>query len=210
MTATVVRWAELGTLLVAATAIMGSPGPATVSLTATGAAHGARRSLPYLAGIVAGTTLVLLAVAAGITTALLAVPALRTVLVVVSAVYIVRLAYLVATAPPLGGPSAGAGAGDGRTTAPSARGGLLLGVANPKAWVAIAAVYASVELSASATVDGLVKVTVLTAMIVVINAAWLLAGASLAPVLRRPRASRAFNVAMAAALLVATGLAVAG
>jgi threonine/homoserine/homoserine lactone efflux protein len=203
MAATVllVAWSHLGTLVLASAAIMGSPGPATISLTATGAAHGARASLPYLAGIVAGTTLVLLAVGAGITTALLAVPALRSVLVAVSAVYILRLAYLIATAPPLRSGEAGG-------PVPTATGGLLLGVANPKAWVAIAAVYASVELSRSATVDAAGKLLVLTAMIVVINTGWLLAGASLAPVLRRPRPARVFNVAMACVLVAATALAV--
>ena len=64
---------------------MGSPGPATISLTAAGSAYGLRRSLGYLAGIVVGTTLVLLAVATGITAALLAVPGLRPVLIVISA-----------------------------------------------------------------------------------------------------------------------------
>ena len=41
----------------------GHAGPATISLTAVGSAFGVRRSLAYLAGIVAGTTVVLLAVA---------------------------------------------------------------------------------------------------------------------------------------------------
>ena len=47
-------------LLLSSLAIMGSPGPATISLTAAGSVHGVRRSLGYLAGIVLGTTIVLL------------------------------------------------------------------------------------------------------------------------------------------------------
>ena len=76
-----IRWGSVGSLLVTSLAIMGSPGPATISLTAAGSAYGVRRSLAYLVGIVAGTTIVLVAVAAGITAALLAVPALRVVLI---------------------------------------------------------------------------------------------------------------------------------
>jgi threonine/homoserine/homoserine lactone efflux protein len=38
-------------LLLAAFPLMGSPGPATLSLAATGSAFGLSRSLPYLAGI---------------------------------------------------------------------------------------------------------------------------------------------------------------
>src|SRR5919201_5370868 len=95
-----VRWDALGTLLLTSLAIMGSPGPATISLTAAGSAYGVRRSAGYLTGIVAGTTAVLIAVATGITAALLAVPALRTALIAASAAYILWLAYHIATAPP--------------------------------------------------------------------------------------------------------------
>jgi len=180
---------------------MGSPGPATISLTAVGSAYGVRRSLPYLLGIVLGTTLVLLAVATGITAALLAVPALRAVLIAISAAYILWLAYRVATAPPL--------SEQGRTSrAPSLAGATLLAVANPKAWVAIAAVFVSARLADAPTADAAAKVVVLGAMIVVIMTGWLVAGASLAPLLRDPRRARIVNVALAAALVGATALAV--
>src|SRR6267378_344250 len=44
----------LAAFLLAAVALAGSPGPATLSLTATGAAFGPRRGAAYLAGIVVG------------------------------------------------------------------------------------------------------------------------------------------------------------
>ena len=96
-----IRWGSAGPLLVTSLAIMGSPGPATISLTAAGSAYGVIRSLPYLVGIICGTTIVLVAVATGITSTLLVLPALRTVLLAISAAYILWLAYHVATAPPL-------------------------------------------------------------------------------------------------------------
>jgi len=179
---------------------MGSPGPATISLTAAGSAYGLRRSLGYLAGIVVGTAVVLLAVATGITAALLAVPAVRPVLIAVSAAYILWLAYKVATAPALAGQAAAG--------SPSFAGGALLGVANPKAWVAIAAVFASARLADAAATDAAEKVALLSGMIVVINAAWLLVGASLAPALRDPRRARVVNVVLATALVGAAVLAV--
>jgi threonine/homoserine/homoserine lactone efflux protein len=191
----------VGTLVVTALAVMGTPGPATISLTAAGSAYGVRRSLGYLSGIVAGTCAVLVAVASGITAALLAVPAVRPGLIAVGAVYIVWLAYHIATAPAL--PEQ---AGDVR--APSATAGALLGVANPKAWVAIAAVFASARLSSGAAADAAAKVAVLGLLIVVINATWLAAGASLAPVLRDPRRARIANPALAAVLVAAAVLAV--
>ena len=44
----------LPAFLLAAIALAGSPGPATLSLTATGAAFGARRGAAYLAGMALG------------------------------------------------------------------------------------------------------------------------------------------------------------
>ena len=75
-------------LVLTSAAIMGTPGPATISLTAAGAAFGIRRSLAYLAGIIVGTALVLVAVATGITAVLLGVPGVRPVLIGPSATYI--------------------------------------------------------------------------------------------------------------------------
>src|SRR2546430_13037766 len=59
-----IRWGSVGPLLLISLAIMGSPGPATISLMAAGSAYGVRRSLWYLIGIIVGTTIVLLAVPA--------------------------------------------------------------------------------------------------------------------------------------------------
>jgi threonine/homoserine/homoserine lactone efflux protein len=179
LVAETIRWGSVGPLLVASLAIMGSPGPATISLTAAGSAYGVRGSLAYLGGIIAGTLVVLVAVATGITATLLALPAMRGVLIAISATYILWLAYRVATAPPLGAQGTGA-------EAPSLAGGALLGVSNPKAWVAIAAVFASARLAGAPAADAAAKVAVLTAMVVLINAVWLVVGASLAPLLRDP------------------------
>lgn len=196
-----VRWGSVGPLLLISLAIMGSPGPATISLMAAGSVHGVRRSLPYLAGMIAGTTIVLIAVATGITAALLAVPAIGSVLIGVSAAYILWLAYHIATAPPLSEKTA-------VVDAPSFGGGALLGVANPKSWVAIAAVFTSAQVADDATTNAAVKIAVLTAMIVVILATWLVAGTSLAPMLRAPRRARVVNAALAVVLVGATALTV--
>ena len=194
-------WESIATLLLTSLAIMGSPGPATVSLTAIGSAFGVRRCLGYLVGIILGTITVLLAVATGITAALLAVPALRSVLLLASAAYILWLAWHIARAPALA---------DRRQSAkaPSIAGGALLGVANPKAWVAIAAVFASARLSDEAWTDAVLKVVLLVGMIILINTAWLSIGASLAPVLRDPGRSRAVNVTLAIVLVAATAFAI--
>jgi threonine/homoserine/homoserine lactone efflux protein len=195
-----VPWGPVVALVITSLAIMGSPGPATISLTAAGSAYGFRRSLGYLAGIAAGTWVVLVAVAVGVTAAVLAVPGLRPLLVAGAAAYIVWLAYHIATAPPLAEQSG--------ARPPRAAGGLLLGVANPKAWVAIAAVFASARLARGAALDAASKVAVLTVMVILINTAWLGVGASVAPLLRDPVRARLVNRGMAVALVGATALAV--
>jgi threonine/homoserine/homoserine lactone efflux protein len=194
-------WGSVAPLVLTSLAIMGSPGPATISLTAAGSAYGVRRSVGYLLGVIAGTWLVLVAVATGITATLLAVPGVRPVLLAVSVAYILWLAYHVATAPPLAARAPDA-------PAPALAGGALLGVANPKAWVAIAAVFASVRVAGGAAADATAKVVILTVMIVLINCVWLVVGASFAPLLRHPRRGRIVNVALAVVLIAATALAV--
>src|SRR5256885_3579530 len=101
-----IRWGSVGPLLLLSLAVMGSPGPATISPIAAGSVYGVRRSLPYLAGIIVGTTIVLVAVAAGVTAALPAVPAIGSILIGISAVYIPWPAHHIATAPPPSKPTA--------------------------------------------------------------------------------------------------------
>jgi threonine/homoserine/homoserine lactone efflux protein len=196
-----IHWGSLGPLLVTSLGIMGSPGPVTVSLTAVGSAYGVRRSLAYLVGVILGSATVLVAVATGITATLLAIPSLRIALIAISAAYILRLAYHIATAPPLAAETAA-------SEAPALGAGLLLGIANPKGWVAIAAVFASAQLADGATTDAAAKIAMLTVMIILICTAWLIAGAALARLLRDPHWARIINTALAAALIGATGLAV--
>jgi threonine/homoserine/homoserine lactone efflux protein len=196
-----IRWGSVGPLLFISLAIMGSPGPATISLMAAGSAYGVRRSLSYLIGIIVGTTIVLLAVATGITATLLAVPAIGSILIWISVAYILWLAYHIAKAPPLSEPTSA-------SSTFSVAGGTFLGIANPKAWVAIAAVFASVHLADDTATDAAAKIAVLTAMIIAICAIWLVAGTSIAPLLRDPGRARVVNAALAVALVGATALAV--
>ena len=178
-------------LLVASLLVMGSPGPSTISVTAVGAAFGLRRSIAYTSGLIAGTILVLLAVATGVVAMLLALPRIAPALLVASVGYILYLAVRIATAPPLA-------MHDASRDAPSFGGGFLLALANPKAYVAIAAVFTGSGLPAS------VKIVVLAGVVVLIHGAWLAAGTAFGRVLRDPMWSRRVNVWLAAALVAVT------
>ena len=197
-------WRPVLTLILASVVIMGSPGPSTMSATAVGAAYGFRRSLLYACGLILGTTAVLFAVAVGVVTLLLSIPHGAPVLVAVSAAYILYLAFRIATAPPLAGQR-------DEVAAPAFAGGFLLAVANPKAYLAIAAVFAGTSIMGeSGALDAAVKIALLGVMIVIIHMCWLLAGASLSRVLQDATSARIVNVALAVGLVVTTAIALLG
>lgn len=194
-------WQPIIELILPSLVIMGSPGPSTISVTAMGAAFGFRRSLPYALGLVLGAITVLGIVAAGAFTLILSVPHGAQVFGAVSAVYLLYLAFRIATAPPLQ-------SARGAAASPSFLAGFLLAIANPKAYLAIAAVFAGTTIDAADHArDTIAKLAVLSVTIVIIHGGWLAAGASLSRALGDPRSSWVINLSLAALLVVMTGLA---
>lgn len=189
-------------LLIMALPLMGSPGPATMSLVATGSAFGFRRGLPYLVGILIGNSTVLLMIAAGVTGLLLTVPGAVPVLTAVGLTYLLYLAYRIATAPVVREATAG-------STAPSTAGGFLMSLVNPKAYAAIGAVYASGSIVPDQpTLDATLKVAALVGVNVFVNTSWLAIGSAFSAVLRNPRTGRAMNITFAVLLLVSVAVSV--
>jgi len=187
--------------ILAALALCGSPGPATVSQAATGAAFGPRRSLAYMAGIDAGMVVVMSVTAAGVTGLVLAIPGVTPVVAVLAALYFVHLAWRIATAPPLGDTAPG--------SEPSFAAGVLLSLVNPKGYAAMAALFSGVVLiRGRPELDAALKLGVLVVIVVSVNAAWLIAGAALTRFFREPRTSRVINVAFAILLVASVGAAV--
>jgi threonine/homoserine/homoserine lactone efflux protein len=188
-------------LLLAAFPLMGSPGPATLSLAATGAVYGSKAGLRYLAGIIIGTTGVLLMIATGITGLIVAQPVLVTLLTFAAAGYILYLAVKIATAAPLAERSA-----DARP--PSFSGGIVLAIANPKAFAAIAAVYSGHALvPGDLALDAAAKIAALSAVIVIVNLAWLAFGSILSRWLKDAKTARIANVSFAVMLVASVALA---
>ena len=193
----------LPAFLLAAVALAGSPGPATLSLTATGAAFGARRGAAYLAGIVIGMVAVMAIVASGLVGLVLAVPGATPVVTVLAAASFLYLAWRIATAPPLAADTA-----ERRT--PTFAGGLLLSLINPKGYAAMAALFSGfVLVQERLALDVAAKMAVLVLIITAVNVAWLLAGAALTRFFRDPRTNRAINVAFAVLLVASVALALA-
>ena len=192
---------DLLLLWLAAFALMGSPGPATLSLAGIGRAFGFRRGLAYLLGIILGTTGVLLLIATGVTATILAQPLLVRALSILAAIYILYLAWKIAKAP------VGARAIEAEDV-PRLWPGLALSLANPKAFAAIGAVYASHTLFEQSLIsDTVAKVAALTFVIIVVNTAWLAFGSLFSNLLTHPRLGRIVNVSFAIMLVASVAMA---
>jgi len=181
--------------LLAGLALAGSPGPATLSLAAAGAAFGVRRALGYMAGLVVGLIAVMGITATGVVGLLLALPGAAPVVTVLAAGYFIYLAIRIATAPPLA-----VGAPERRP--PAFAGGFFLSLVNPKGYAAMAALFSGFVLIRERLLwDVTAKTILLVAIIVAVDVAWLFAGAALTRVFREPRLNRAVNLVFAALLL---------
>ena len=189
--------------LLAALALAGSPGPATLSLAAAGAAFGTRQALGYLIGIVLGMVCVMAITASGLVGVLLTVPGVTPVVTVAAVAYFAWLAFRIATAPPLAET-----AGEGNP--PSFFGGLGLSLINPKGYAAMAALFSGfVLLRDRLGLDIGLKIVLLTLLIAAVNVVWLLSGALLTRLFRDPRTNRIVNVAFAVVLIASVAFAIA-
>ncbi len=189
--------ADLTAFLVAAIALIASPGPATMSIAGTGAAYGVRAGFRYTAGLVCGFLVVLLLVASGVIGMILAVPGALPVLTALAAAYMLYLAWKIAAAPPLGAtPEARA--------RPRFLAGLGLALVNPKGYAAVAALLSRFTLIPDAVIwDAGLKIAILMGVVTVVDGGWLVAGRGLSRLFRSPRAARALNVSFALLLVFA-------
>jgi len=187
--------------MLAGLALAGSPGPATLSLTATGAAFGARRGFGYMTGINVGMLAVMVITASGVVGLLLAVPGATPAVSVLAGAYFLYLAYRIATAPPLADASA-------QQSPPSFAAGVLLSLINPKGYAAMAALFSGfVLVRERIALDATVKLLVLTVIIAAVNLAWLTSGAALTRFFRDPVTNRAINVTFAVLLIASVAAA---
>ncbi len=174
-----------------------TPGPNNAMLMASGANFGFGRTLPHLAGVAIGFAILLLAVGLGLGGLFTAFPFLHVVLKVVGAVYLLWLAWKIATAKGVSGK-----AGGGRPIT------FLQAVGfqwvNPKAWVmSVGAVATYVPQGAGLPANVGLVVLVFSLVNLPCIVAWTGGGVALRRLLARPAALRAFNWIMAG-LLVAS------
>ncbi len=128
-------------LLVFAVVTSATPGPNTLMLLASGVNFGFRRSLPHMAGVVSGFCLLLLCVGFGLGVVLTAFPPLHVLLKLAGGVYLLYLAWRLATAGSLNKSRA-------NPQPLGLLGAMLFQWVNPKAWmmaVTAMALYSQIE-----------------------------------------------------------------
>ena len=174
---------------------VGTPGPANMVLMATGARHGLRRALPFVAGVVLGKQLIIWPIGFGLSGLSVSAPVLFEAMKWASAGYIIWLAWRVAGMRLTPGQS-----GD----VPGFRAGLIVHPLNPKAWAMILAGFTGfVEPGTSALLATATIAGVLLGCQIILHPIWTLGGERIAGALAGT-AGEAYLMRSLAALTVAS------
>jgi len=188
-------------LLGFAVAMAATPGPNNVMVTASAATFGLRRSLPLTAGIAVGVAAIMLIVAA-FGASIVADSRAAAVMKWAGVVYLVWLAWKIATAAPVR--DASAAETPSTATPMSFMQGALLQLVNPKLWAMVSGGVLTYGPSANEmgrTAGAVLLAVVFGTATFVSTLAWAAVGASVIR-LASPGSIRVFNMVMAALLLV--------
>lgn len=172
-----------------------TPGPNNLMLLASGANYGVRRTLPHMLGVALGFVVMVILVGLGLAGLFERWPPAHTVLKVVSVVYLLYLAWKIASAAPPDAPSA-----SGRPF--SFVQAAAFQWVNPKAW-AMALTAVTVYTVARDPFEIVLVAVVFGAINLPSVGAWAMLGQLMQQVLTSSARLRAFNVTMAV-LLVAS------
>ena len=183
------------TFSIAAIALLASPGPATLALAASGAAYGMRKSLKFYAGVISGLTIAVFVVATGLYVIIKNFEFLGIILMGISIIYMIYLAYGIATASPIRDEQA--------TPSPGLGAGFTLGITNVKAYVAFAALLGSFTLDIAPSWEQGIKALICILVCIGSDFCWLLAGSKLRVLFVHPVWSRVLNISFAT-LMIAT------
>lgn len=178
----------LGFLWVAAI----TPGPNNMLLTAAGANFGFFRSMPLMVGIMIGMQVMLLMVAFGVGGLILLYPSLHLILKIAGSLYLLWLAWKIATAKYERLETDATPA----KPMPFWQGGLLQ-LINPKAWLMALGAVASFSLAGEAYRSSVLAISFGMFLVnLVAGAIWVAFGALIGRILQSRRAWTIFNVSM--------------
>lgn len=191
----------LVSLVITTTLLLGSPGPATLALAATGATFGFNKGTRFLLGILCGLSVAILGAAVGVSTLFASFSGLRIAAQLLGAGYIAYIAFKIATAPVLDLE------GSERPKMPTFRDGFILNLLNVKAYAAFLAIFSQFLLPLEQPISsyfftGLACITIATAVDII----WLWLGSAISPLFSQPRAARILRVSFAVLMLLAVAV----
>jgi threonine/homoserine/homoserine lactone efflux protein len=182
--------------LLSAFALLGSPGPGIAALLVIGRLRGFAGGLRFFAGLQVGLALAAAISSSGLLSITGSLPGVTQLLTLAASIYLGILAWSIATSP----------VGDAISTenvASTFSAGLLLGISNPKAYLAFITLFASQTLIVSSgRADAMLKWMLTVAVIFVVDIAWLYVGERLGRVSLSARSERITNVVLGAVILV--------
>lgn len=171
-----------------------TPGPNNLMLMASGANFGFRRSIPHMLGISLGHAFMVALVGFGLAQIFDQFPVLELILKIASTLYLIYLAWKIATAS---APEAGATVGQPFSFLQAAA----FQWVNPKAWYM--AIYAVTNFTPEG--QGLFPILIVAGVFASTNqpsvAVWAAIGTQIKRLLTRPKTLRAFNWTMATTLI---------
>lgn len=185
---------EMLLFTLAAIMLLGSPGPGIAALLAVGRDSGMRGGLRFFWGLQIGLALAAGISAAGLFSMIQALPGATMMMIVAATLYLIWLAWKIASAPV--GLPAGASAFPA-----TARGGFLLGITNPKSYVAFVSLMASYGIVRQpAWADSGLKWLICVAVMIIVDLIWLWLGVVVGRAALSPRAERIMNICMGATI----------
>ena len=179
-----------------------TPGPGVLSLAGVGSAFGFRAGLKYFIVLFVGNNLVGVFVISGVGALVLADPVTRTVLLVLSSIYLIYLASTIA----LSGSNIGF---KGYTHKPGIKSGVLLQIINPKAYVVNSTMYSGFLLFENAYfLEVIIKVLIVNTIWIPVHFLWLYIGVFIKRLDLSLSIQRTINYFMAIAMVLVVVLSV--
>ena len=173
-----------------------TPGPNNMINLAQGMRVGFWRALPFAVGTGFGVGSLLLAVALGLGAAAAALPIVNLVMRVATGLYLLYLAWKIATSAPMGESTPGAALGFW--------GGIGFQWINPKSWAAAMAMATAYLPPSPSLQAALLAAAIFCAIAWATQPAWIGFGRALRQLLSDPRKARAINFTLAMLLLATT------
>lgn len=177
-------------------AMAGTPGPNNMMVLTSGLNFGFRRTVPHMLGIALGFGVMNTLVGLGLGQVFERFPVVYTVMKIAGALYLLWLAWGIASSGPVEGAEA-------RGAPLSFLQAAAFQWINPKAWVIAVGAVSAYSLPANYLVSILIIGAVMAVVTFPCVALWTLFGTAMRSVLSNPKAVRWFNIAMAL-LLVAS------